>query len=307
MRKGTYRAALAAAFSVTVAGSLLTAGCGVQSGSGLYGPASRLDPVQMPEDARFAQLASEMATNLPNTELLTAGPGTCGPSPAPVVHFVVPEQVLFATASDQPGPDASTALDDIARRVGRASSGAAVTVVGHTDAVGSDDYNMDLSKRRAATVLLALAARGLPSDRLSAVAAGKRQPVADNATAAGRARNRRVEFLISRCLAANLGVVTDAARNWALPAPDDGLNDPVEVMHLDPGAPYGLAPLATISLRAPQGGPPLATAVEAPGRARPVGVAPSVGVARPAPAPHFQSRTPLPEVQRNQLGPAVPF
>jgi outer membrane protein OmpA-like peptidoglycan-associated protein len=69
-------------------------------------------------------------------------------------------------------------------------------VVGHTDSIGRELYNMDLSIRRAEAVMAYLAGRGLPAGRIIAQGRGETQPIADNATEAGRASNRRVELLI---------------------------------------------------------------------------------------------------------------
>jgi outer membrane protein OmpA-like peptidoglycan-associated protein len=292
-----------------MAGLSLTAGCTVAPAPRAYAPAIAPEaaPSNMLADAQFARLASQIATTLPETAMLAAPPGTCGPAATPVVHVVVPEQVLFATASDQPGPDAAAALDDVAGQIVRQVPGAELTVLGHTDAVGSDAYNLELSKRRAVTVLHAMALRGLDPHQLSAVAIGKRQPIADNATPAGRARNRRVEFLVSRCLAANLGVVTGIARDRALLAADEDPNRPAEVMRLDPAGGYAMAPLAVVFLKAPEGAQSRAAVVQASGTVQPSAVLPSAGVVRPAPAPHYQPRALSPNVQANPLGPAVPF
>jgi outer membrane protein OmpA-like peptidoglycan-associated protein len=260
--------------------ALLVAGCST--------PSLWDTPVaaQLPQDARFARFAADIATDAADTQMLSAPSGTCGPASVPVVRVMFPERVLFATASDQPGPQAGGALTDLASLITQDASDADITVLGHTDAIGSDAYNMDLSKRRAVTVLRALVERGLDTNRLTAVAIGKRQPVADNATQEGRARNRRVEFLVSRCLAANLGIVAAAPRERVFLAQDQDLNRPVEVMRLDATGTYGLALLRTISLR-PLGGPP--------------------GLVRPAPPPHYQPRTLSPGAQPNTLGPPVPF
>ena len=69
-----------------------------------------------------------------------------------------------------------------------------VEVAGHTDSVGSDDHNMDLSQRRAEAVRAYLIGKGIAADRLVAKGYGETQPVADNATAEGRFKNRRVEL-----------------------------------------------------------------------------------------------------------------
>jgi len=300
-------AAALTAWLIMTAVALLAAGCAVPPASPAYPRQTEAPPSDGPADARFAGLASQIATDIPGTELVSAAPGTCGPAAAPVVRLVVPERVLFATASDQPRPDAGTALDDIATLTARDVPGAALTVLGHTDSVGSDAYNMGLSKRRAVAVLQALASRGLDPNHLSAVAIGKRQPIADNATPEGRALNRRVEFLVSRCLAANLAVVAGVARSRTLLAPDEASNHPVEVLRLDPAGAYGMAPLTTVFLRSPEGNQPQPAAMQASAPAQPAAKLPPVAVARPLPAPHYQPRTLSPEVQRNPLGPAVPF
>jgi outer membrane protein W/outer membrane protein OmpA-like peptidoglycan-associated protein len=72
-------------------------------------------------------------------------------------------------------------------------------VEGHTDAVGSEAYNQKLSERRAATVRDYLAAKGIGDGRMQAVGYGESKPVADNATAAGRAENRRVVLRRTDC------------------------------------------------------------------------------------------------------------
>ena len=70
-------------------------------------------------------------------------------------------------------------------------------VVGHTDSVGPEDYNLDLSLRRAEAVRDALVAYGVPPERLNVEGRGEAEPRASNATEAGRQLNRRVEILVS--------------------------------------------------------------------------------------------------------------
>jgi outer membrane protein OmpA-like peptidoglycan-associated protein len=69
-----------------------------------------------------------------------------------------------------------------------------VEVAGHTDAVGTDEYNQGLSERRSNSVVDYLVSKGIDRSRLSPVGYGEAQPVADNSTADGRAQNRRVEL-----------------------------------------------------------------------------------------------------------------
>ncbi len=71
-----------------------------------------------------------------------------------------------------------------------------VRVEGHTDDRGADEYNMDLSRRRAQAVVDYLVARGVPPNRLRAEGFGETRPIASNETREGRATNRRVEFNI---------------------------------------------------------------------------------------------------------------
>ncbi len=72
-----------------------------------------------------------------------------------------------------------------------------IEVEGHTDSQGNDAYNKDLSQRRAAAVVRYLEARGIAAGRAVPVGYGEEQPVADNATRAGRAKNRRVVFKLA--------------------------------------------------------------------------------------------------------------
>jgi OOP family OmpA-OmpF porin len=72
--------------------------------------------------------------------------------------------------------------------------GVSIQVTGYTDSVGTDDYNMRLSERRANAVRDYLATHGIDGARLTAAGRGEADPVADNATADGRAQNRRVEL-----------------------------------------------------------------------------------------------------------------
>ena len=71
-----------------------------------------------------------------------------------------------------------------------------VSIVGHTDDQGSDEYNLDLSRKRADTVVRYLVSRGVDERRLKAIGMGMRQPITDNDSEEGRAQNRRVEFII---------------------------------------------------------------------------------------------------------------
>jgi outer membrane protein OmpA-like peptidoglycan-associated protein len=72
-----------------------------------------------------------------------------------------------------------------------------LSVEGHTDSVGSDEYNMKLSERRADSVRDYLTSNGINAANIQAVGMGKANPVASNDTGAGRQQNRRVEMVVS--------------------------------------------------------------------------------------------------------------
>ncbi len=78
----------------------------------------------------------------------------------------------------------------------QAGPSVSVTIEGHTDSQGAAAANLTLSQRRAAAVRDALVAAGVPRAKVQAIGRGQLQPVADNASAAGRARNRRVEIVV---------------------------------------------------------------------------------------------------------------
>jgi outer membrane protein OmpA-like peptidoglycan-associated protein len=113
--------------------------------------------------------------------------------------------ILFAVNEATLKPEAQLVLAKLAGIL-LILPGQTVTIEGHTDSTGSPDYNLDLSQRRATAVLHLLRSQGLTPGRLNAVGFGMQRPVADNTTADGRGRNRRVEIVISeagRAVAAN--------------------------------------------------------------------------------------------------------
>jgi outer membrane protein OmpA-like peptidoglycan-associated protein len=107
----------------------------------------------------------------------------------------MPEGLLFATDSATLRPTLVGDLNRVAASLLRYPD-SRIEVVGHTDNVGTAAYNMDLSQRRAVAVASVLQGAGVPWARMQAIGRGFDQPVASNATEAGRAQNRRVEILI---------------------------------------------------------------------------------------------------------------
>lgn len=105
------------------------------------------------------------------------------------------EGVNFAYNSAELTSAATAKLNEAVEML-KANSNVRVRIEGHTDSRGSDDYNMGLSQRRAESVVNFLTSNGIAANRLSAVGRGEGSPVADNETDEGRARNRRVDFVI---------------------------------------------------------------------------------------------------------------
>jgi outer membrane protein OmpA-like peptidoglycan-associated protein len=104
--------------------------------------------------------------------------------------------VLFDTGQATLKPGADRAIDRLAQYL-KDSAGTHVIIEGHTDSVGTDDYNLGLSQRRAQAVADALTSRGVSADRIQTKGLGKSYPVASNDTQAGRQQNRRVEIVFS--------------------------------------------------------------------------------------------------------------
>ena len=88
-------------------------------------------------------------------------------------------------------------LDEVAQAM-RDRPTMEVSIEGHTDSQGKDARNLKLSRDRAASVKKFLVGRGIAAERMVTKGYGETVPIADNRTAAGRAENRRVEFLITR-------------------------------------------------------------------------------------------------------------
>jgi len=112
------------------------------------------------------------------------------------IVLVMPSDVTFAVDKSDVQPQFTRVLDDVARTL-NAYPQTTIDVVGHADSSGGADYNQGLSERRASAVADYLTRQGrVLTDRVFVAGMGSRQPIADNATAAGRAQNRRVEIIL---------------------------------------------------------------------------------------------------------------
>ncbi|WEM96319.1 outer membrane protein OmpA [Telluria mixta] len=129
-----------------------------------------------------------------------AAPAPAAPAPAPAPAPVPTSEKVsysadaffdFDKAVLKPAGKAS--LDDLVGKL-KDINLEVIIAVGHTDSVGTDEYNQKLSVRRAEAVKAYLQSKGVESNRVYTEGKGEKQPVADNKTAAGRAKNRRVEI-----------------------------------------------------------------------------------------------------------------
>ena len=109
---------------------------------------------------------------------------------------VIASKIYFETGSDKLKLISNSQLDDLAAILNRYEA-VSLTVEGHTDNVGDDAYNMTLSQKRTESVKAYLESKGIAASRLNAIGYGETKPVADNKTAAGKAKNRRVELKTS--------------------------------------------------------------------------------------------------------------
>jgi OOP family OmpA-OmpF porin len=107
----------------------------------------------------------------------------------------VVEGVNFESGSDVLTAEAQQVLNDVAQTLGEFPV-IRVSIDAHTDNQGSAQSNLQLSKRRAVAVARYLVEQGVAGNRLKPQAFGESQPIASNADASGRARNRRVELQV---------------------------------------------------------------------------------------------------------------
>ncbi len=104
--------------------------------------------------------------------------------------------IIFDQGSTDLKPNAQADIKNLADAL-QANPQTNIAIIGHTDSLGTSEYNMDLSVKRAQSVKSALVSDGINDTRLTAIGKGSAQPDADNKTAEGRAKNRRVVIIIT--------------------------------------------------------------------------------------------------------------
>jgi len=131
------------------------------------------------------QRAKEIQQRVPAATVERVGEG---------IQITFPSGLLFDFNSDVVRRDAATNLNELARNLSKYGD-SNLMIAGHTDAIGSSEYNQTLSERRADSAARYLAAQGVVR-HIATVGLGEREPVGSNTTEAGRQQNRRVEIAI---------------------------------------------------------------------------------------------------------------
>lgn len=116
---------------------------------------------------------------------------------AEMIKVTFPNRVTFDTNKAELKPELTEDLNELAKTLKDKYPNAKLAIRGHTDSTGPEEYNKQLSEKRAIAVKTFLLDQGMPSERVASEGIGEAEPVAENNTPAGRAANRRVELIIT--------------------------------------------------------------------------------------------------------------
>jgi OOP family OmpA-OmpF porin len=137
------------------------------------------------------------AAPAPAPAAVAPAPVAPAPAPAPVppaaTKVTYAADAFFDFDKSVLKPEGKAKLDDLVGKV-KGINLEVIIAVGHTDAVGTDGYNQGLSVKRSEAVKAYLVSKGIEKNRVYTEGKGEKQPVADNKTTEGRAKNRRVEI-----------------------------------------------------------------------------------------------------------------
>jgi OOP family OmpA-OmpF porin len=133
------------------------------------------------------------ATAAPGCDGAIAAPAAPAASPRAAAKVTLNADALFDFDKSVLKPAAIASLNSLAGKV-KSLTLEVIVAVGHTDSIGTDAYNQKLSIRRAEAVKKYLVSQGIEAKRIYVEGKGESQPVADNKTAEGRAKNRRVQI-----------------------------------------------------------------------------------------------------------------
>lgn len=138
-----------------------------------------------------APAAPAPVTAAPAPAVVAPAPAVVAPPAATKVTYAA--DAFFDFDKSVIKPEGKAKLDDLVSKI-QGINLEVIIAVGHTDSVGSDSYNQRLSVRRSEAVKAYLVTKGIEKNRVYTEGKGEKQPVADNKTAEGRAKNRRVEI-----------------------------------------------------------------------------------------------------------------
>ncbi len=144
-------------------------------------------------DGALAAAAAPAAAPAPAAPAAAAPAAKPAPAPAMATKVTYAADAFFDFDKSVLKPAGKAKLDDLVSKV-KGINLEVIIAVGHTDSVGSDAYNQKLSVRRSEAVKAYLVSKGIEKNRVYTEGKGEKQPVADNKTKEGRAKNRRVEI-----------------------------------------------------------------------------------------------------------------
>ncbi len=192
--------------AASVAATFAFSGQSLAGGNSPYVFDSNGDPVMTGHGTclynNHGTLNSETAIEACNPELIekeakAAPKPIVEPPPAPEAKTITLEaDTYFDFDKSNLKPEGKDTLDALVRDMGDLNSVANIEAVGHTDSIGTEEYNQGLSERRAASVEDYLTDKGVPADKIETEGMGESNPIATNQTPEGRAKNRRVEITV---------------------------------------------------------------------------------------------------------------
>ena len=203
----------------TVAGTAAFDGCPDTDGDGIPDPQDECPNEAGPKENKGCPFEDRDGDGvLDKDDECPETPGTVANNgcPEPTAEAIselneYSKTVLFDTNKSTIKPESKEALEAI-HQIMHEYSNTIFHIEGHTDSVGSDQYNLQLSKERAAAVREWLVNNGIPSNRLTSEGYGETRPIDNNNTAAGRQNNRRVEISLDKDKEMRDNKATDTTR-----------------------------------------------------------------------------------------------
>jgi OOP family OmpA-OmpF porin len=193
---GTAPAGAAEGYAADSDASLVRSGSGECVRTGSWDADMNIPECDPALAARLEQERLEAERLAAEAAAAAAAAAAIQPAAARMIRVSDEGEVAFAFDSADLTDAAVSELQRVAEEVQGYSSVERIEITGYTDSSGPEAYNQKLSERRAESVSEVLTQAGLPADRMSVKGMGEANPIADNGTREGRARNRRVDVRI---------------------------------------------------------------------------------------------------------------